>query len=308
MTIINTGLGETAAASGATTGTDASAWATAASKAIGTTTGASTCGAARMPRTRRSSPARVGGRSAIGGVLYSWVIPDEPDTGGPRDHYRYIQLARSTDHAAHWTKPNWRWWREDNLIIPTFLVYGKDNAARAGRICLFVLHPPAEHERHACRFGLVVHKPGALFLARVPKDKLFAGRDAYEWFTGMKDGEPAWGPLAAKKPVFENPEGTGWCVSASYNPGLKRYLLATEHTVSHASVMSLFDAPEPWGPWTTVKYWTPNDRFGQTRPGSSSTGRTMSSSSRLPPSGSARTAAASRSSSRAAEKGRTTIP
>jgi hypothetical protein len=84
----------------------------------------------------------------------------------------------------------------------------------------------------------------------------------------MKGSAPAWGPLAAKKPVFENPEGTGWCVSASYNPGLKRYLLATEHTVSHASVMSLFDAPEPWGPWTTVKYWTPNDRFGRSRPGS----------------------------------------
>jgi len=71
-----------------------------------------------------------------------------------------------------------------------------------------------------------------------------------------------------KKPVFENPEGTGWCVSASYNPGLRRYLLATEHTVSHSSVMSLFDAPEPWGPWTTVKYWTSKDRFGSSRPGS----------------------------------------
>ena len=57
-------------------------------------------------------------------------------------------------------------------------------------------------------------------------------------------------------------------VSASHNPGLRRCLLATEHTVSHASVMSLFDAPEPWGPWTTVKYWTPNDRFSQSRPGS----------------------------------------
>jgi hypothetical protein len=32
--------------------------------------------------------------------------------------------------------------------------------------------------------------------------------------------------------------------------------------------MSLFDAPEPWGPWTTVKYWTTDDRFGQARPGS----------------------------------------
>jgi hypothetical protein len=84
----------------------------------------------------------------------------------------------------------------------------------------------------------------------------------------MNNGRPIWAPLSEKKPVFENPDGTGWCVSAVYNPGLDRYLLATEHSVSHAGVMSLFDAPEPWGPWTTVKYWTTEDRFGRSRPGS----------------------------------------
>ena len=90
------------------------------------------------------NPAQFAGKSwgtiCVDGVLYSWVIPDEPDTVGPRDHYRYIQLAWSTDHAAHWTRADggpprdasrrgapWRRWREDNLIIPTFLVYGKNN-------------------------------------------------------------------------------------------------------------------------------------------------------------------------------------
>ena len=255
------------------------------------------------------NPAQFTGKSwgtiCLGGILYSWITPDDPDTGGKRDHYRYIQLARSTDHAAHWAKADWRWWCEDNLIIPTFLVNGKDNAgARDDYVYSYFIRPqnPGRQGRQPIRatarpkwsapvgreslsknftifevsgtditqaeFGLEVHKPGALFLARAPKDKLFAGRDVYEWFTGMKDGRPAWGPLEAKTPVFENPEGTGWCVSASYNPGLKRYLLATEHTASHSSVMALFDAPEPWGPWTTVKYWTENERFGQTRPGS----------------------------------------
>jgi hypothetical protein len=57
-------------------------------------------------------------------------------------------------------------------------------------------------------------------------------------------------------------------VSACFDPGLRRYLLGTEHTVSHASVLGLWDAPEPWGPWTTVRLWTPEDRFGQDRPGS----------------------------------------
>jgi hypothetical protein len=43
---------------------------------------------------------------------------------------------------------------------------------------------------------------------------------------------------------------------------------SAEHAVSHAGVMALYDAPEPWGPWTRVKRWTPGDPFGKTRPGS----------------------------------------
>ena len=222
--------------------------------------------------TNPENPAQFSGKSwgtiSIGGVLYSWITPDDPDTGGQRDHYQYIELARSTDHAAHWTKADWRWRCEDNLIVPTFLVFGKDNAhARDNYVYSYFIRPQNPGITQA-EFGLAVHEPGAVFLARVPQDKLFAGRDAYQWFAGMKDGQATWGPLAARSPAFENPEGTGWCMSVSYNPGLKRYLLATEHTASHTSAMALFDAPEPWGPWTTVKYWTEQDRFGQTRPGS----------------------------------------
>ncbi len=218
------------------------------------------------------SPARFDGKSwgtiCVDGVLYSWIIPDGPDTGGPRDHYAYIELARSADHGASWTKAPWRWRREDNLLIPTFLVHSKDNvAARDDYIYSYFIRPQNIDVTQSA-FGLGVHKPGVLFLARVHRSRIFDGRDAYEWFTGIRDGKPTWGALREKRPVFENPDGTGWCVSASYNPGLRRYLLATEHSVSHAGVMSLFDAPEPWGPWTTVKYWTTSERFGQRRPGS----------------------------------------
>ena len=223
-------------------------------------------------------PATFDGKSwgtiSVEGILYSWVIGDEPDPTGPmddgrRDHYRFIELARSTDHAATWTKAPWRWWREDNLIIPTFLQQGRDDAAsRDGYVYAYFIRPRdvnvTQHDFH-----LAVHQPGAVFLARVRRDQLFAGRDAYEWFAGLTRGYASWGPLSAKQPVFENAEGTGWCLSASYNPGLKRYFLATEHGVTSKSQMAIYDAPEPWGPWTTVKYWTENDRFGQNRPGSS---------------------------------------
>lgn len=218
------------------------------------------------------NPATFGGKSwgtiGIGGVLYSWVVPDVPEGAAVRDHYREVVLARSRDHAATWEKAAWKWGIEDDVIVPTFLVFGKDNAgARDGYVYSYFLRPQGREVMQAGH-GLEVHRPGAVYLARVHNDRIFEGRDAYEWFAGMKDGEPAWGALSAKRPVFEDANGTGWCVSASYNPGLRRYLLATEHTASHAGVMGLFDAPEPWGPWTTVRYWSPTEQFGESRPGS----------------------------------------
>lgn len=221
---------------------------------------------------KAENPATFSGKSwgtiCIDGILYSWIVPDEPDTGGPRDHYRYIQLAKSGDHGAHWTKAPWRWTIEDNLIVPTFLINGKNNAqARDGYIYSYFIRPQSTDVTQAT-FGLAVHKPGGIFLARVAKDKLFAGREAYEWFAGMDASQPRWGSLSEKKCVLENPDGTGWCLSAVYNHGIKRYLLATEHTASHAGLMALFDAPEPWGPWTTVRYWRPDEPFGSTRSGS----------------------------------------
>jgi hypothetical protein len=40
---------------------------------------------------------------------------------------------------------------------------------------------PGVRERGGDGYGLNVHKPGALFLARVHQDRIFESRDAYEW-------------------------------------------------------------------------------------------------------------------------------
>ena len=60
--------------------------------------------------------------------------------------------------------------------------------------------------------------------------------------------------LNERLPVFENPDGVGWSINVSYNSKLERYFLTTEHTESHRGNLGIFDAPEPWGPWTTVLY------------------------------------------------------
>lgn len=219
------------------------------------------------------NPARFDGKSwgtiCVDGVFYSWIVPDIPDTGGARDHYHYIELARSSDYGATWDKADWRWWIRDDLIIPTFLNFGKNNShARDEYIYSYFIRPQNQNLTQS-DFGLEIHKPGAIYLTRVHKEIIFQGREQYEWFTGLRDDKPVWGTLDEKIPVFQDPNGTGWCLSVVYNPGLNRFLLCTEHTQSHANLLGIFDAPDPWGPWTTVKYWTPDNRFGEDRSGSS---------------------------------------
>ena len=81
-------------------------------------------------------------------------------------------------------------------------------------------------------------------------------RERYEFFAGKAaSGEPLWSAdLTQKKAVFEDPNGVGWNLAVSFNPGLRRYVLTTEHTETHAGKLGIFDAPEPWGPWTTIGY------------------------------------------------------
>lgn len=111
-------------------------------------------------------PAQFAGKSygtvCVEGVLYAWIVPDQPDPDAPRDHYRYVDLAQSTDHGAHWTKADWRWQREDNLVMPTFLVCGKNNAgARDSFIYSYFIRPQQANLTQAA-FGLTVHRPGAV--------------------------------------------------------------------------------------------------------------------------------------------------
>ena len=47
-------------------------------------------------------------------------------------------------------------------------------------------------------------------------------------------------------------------IGLTYNAGLSRYLLVSAHGdgagSTHTPALGVFDAPEPWGPWTTVYY------------------------------------------------------
>lgn len=170
----------------------------------------------------------------VNGVLYLWAR-----------NAGLSQLAWSTDHGRTWTWADWKF--TIGFGCPTFLNFGPNNAgARDGYVYVY-----SHDADSAYRAG------DGVCLGRVPRDRI-RDRDAYEFFTGSgADGGPLWSAeIGDRGAVFTNP-GKCYRVTVSYNAGLKRYLLCQTGSDGHSKVeagFGIFDAPEPWGPWTTVTY------------------------------------------------------
>src|SRR5262249_41625744 len=88
-----------------------------------------------------------------------------------------------------------------------------------------------------------------LVLARVHTNRI-RQREEYEFFTETNGGTGQWTrDITARGHVFKYP---GHCerLDAVYDAGLGRYLLAL--SFGHGKGWGIFDAPSPWGPWTSA--------------------------------------------------------
>jgi CubicO group peptidase (beta-lactamase class C family) len=158
---------------------------------------------------------------------------------------RNAQIAWSEDQGDTWTWAEWKF--ETSFGAPSFLNFGKNYAgARDAYVYLYSQDADSAYE-------------GAdrLALARVPKEKI-REKEAYEYFSGFSEGDEArWSPdVAERAGALVNP-GRVYRSSVSYNAGLKRYVacvILPEDDTRFAGGFSVFDAPEPWGPWMTVYY------------------------------------------------------
>jgi hypothetical protein len=193
------------------------------------------------------APATFGGKSygilAIGNDLYTWRCGD----GSGNTAFRFQRLYKSIDGGRSWTAANWEFAGNVNFYCPTFLQFGRGySGARDGWVYMYAA------QNNSDTWDIQI--PGKIMLMRAPKTELM-NRSTYEFFTGLDaNGQPQWSSsLADRKPVFEDPNGVH-LVSVSYNAGLRRYLLTTPHTEKNAGNIGIFDASEPWGPWTTVLY------------------------------------------------------
>ena len=93
----------------------------------------------------------------------------------------------------------------------------------------------------------------------LPKGKI-REPGAYEYFQKLDGrGRPVWTKdVSQRGQVFSNPPAGVYRTQVSYNAGLKRYFLCHilngSDNVRFQGGFGIYDAPEPWGPWTTVAY------------------------------------------------------
>jgi hypothetical protein len=180
---------------------------------------------------------KASGLLMLDGVLYLWAR-----------NANNSQLAWSTDRGKTWTWSAWKF--TTSFGYPTFLNFGKNyQGARDDYVYIYShdadsAYKPADH----------------MVLARVPRKKI-REREAYEFMEKRVGHGSMWHPDIRKRgAVFTHP-GKCYRSSVSYNAGLDRYLWCQvlpprqeERGPRFAGGFGIYDAPLPWGPWTTVYF------------------------------------------------------
>jgi len=179
--------------------------------------------------------AKASGMLMVDGVLYMLVR----NTGNS-------QLAWSSDHGKSWKWCDWKF--TTSFGAPTFLNFGRNYAGARDDFVYIYSHDSDSAYEPADK----------MVMARVHKEKIL-NRDAYEFFKGLDDSEqPIWTKdIHDRGAVFINP-GRCYRTGITYNPRLKRYLwcqtIYGQDDMRFKGGLGIFDAPQPWGPWTTVFY------------------------------------------------------
>jgi len=155
------------------------------------------------------------------------------------------QLAWSRDHGETWTWGDWKFTR--SFGCPTFLNFDRNyDGARDDYVYVYSHDADSAYEA-----------ADRMVLARVDRRRI-AQRDAYEFFAKLDvGGSPAWTPdINGRGAVFSHPENC-YRSSISYNAPLQRYLwcqILPGEDPRFAGGLGIYDAPEPWGPWTTAYF------------------------------------------------------
>jgi CubicO group peptidase (beta-lactamase class C family) len=194
---------------------------------------------------------KASGMLMVNGVLYMWVRNADNDGNHSR-------LAWSDDYGKTWS---WSPWVFEAFGYCTFINYGRNYEGARDDFVYIVTHDNPSAYAPADRFVLMrVHK------------KRIRDRGAYEFFEGMdSEGTASWTVDIGKRGAIFEHGGNCFRSGISYNAGLGRYVWwqvkipengYDAHAVfrtratdpRYVGAFGVFEAPEPWGPWTTLFY------------------------------------------------------
>ena len=213
---------------------------------------------------------------ALDDYLYQFLSTPNRPFDEPQPCFAGAKLIYSPDLGRTWhnqdgsTPVRWEPWEERSKANMAF--FEEDGEAFS---LLTILQMGKNYEYNTDGYVYIYSSDGPsayesydqMVLARVPADRV-GERGAYEFLAGVgQDGTPAWSAdIARRQRVFRYP---GHCQRSDvvYVPGLKRYLMALGF--DHGGAWGLFDAPQPWGPWTTVFHtadWGLGDTHGYRLP------------------------------------------
>ena len=200
----------------------------------------------------------------VGGIIYFAVelhnYGDNPAFN--RQHNIGAWIITTADYGRTWNREATPLdFFTGRLASPHFLQFGRDyDGARDGYV--YACFAAADDG------GSYWENGDYLLLGRVDQSRILA-REAWEFFTGLDAaGAPQWDrDDAAARPVFRYPLMTGEN-HVSYNRGLGRYIMGSYGFLDgdgnprpyHAaglwpqsalrSQLTLYESPEPWGPWS----------------------------------------------------------
>ncbi|MGH7134911.1 MAG: hypothetical protein ACREHD_04175, partial [Pirellulales bacterium] len=155
------------------------------------------------------------------------------------------QLAWSADHGTTWTWSDWKF--TTSFGCPTFLNFGRDYAGARDDFVYVYSHDSDSAYKAADR----------MVLARADRKHLMR-RDAYEFFIGLDaDGRPSWTHNIDERGAVFVHRGRCYRSAISFNAPLGRYLwcqILPGEDPRFAGGLGIYDAPEPWGPWSTAYF------------------------------------------------------
>lgn len=206
------------------------------------------------------------GMLMVDDVLYMWIRNTDGNGRGCR-------IAQSFDVGATWNFPEPRW---------TFSEFGFCGFINYGQNYAMPPHVEIEHGNYVYMYthdNSSAYKVGKGFiLSRVPKDQIM-NEDAYEFFLELDGNQnPVWSPNVEDvlgddnrdRRVFVHIDRSSRSQMV-YNAGIDRYIWWQGYTnhddTRERGGIGIFEARQPWGPWSTVYHvnnwdWAPGDLGG----------------------------------------------